>query len=114
MREIIEQTKKSIVFFGSPELGRVNYFATGFIIASKDCFHLVTAKHVIWDKETEELTDEGIEVFSYTEKIGFKEAVRPLKDFKNKKKLNGYFIKIMMWISPFCLLGYLKERISWQ
>jgi V8-like Glu-specific endopeptidase len=47
LNEILEEIKKSIVFFGVIKGDRQYFTGTGCVISLNDVFHLVTAKHVV-------------------------------------------------------------------
>jgi len=61
---IIRDIKKSVVFFGRPlPKEGVQYFATGFLIQTEKIFHLVTAKHVVFDNNTGQFRDNSAFIF---------------------------------------------------
>lgn len=62
MKELINQTRKTIAFLGKPKGDDLTFYATGFFVNVEDILHLVTAKHVIYDSKTQKLTDEEMQV----------------------------------------------------
>lgn len=49
MRQVIDQIKQSIVFFGYASSDRYSFTGTGCIIKFNEVFHIVTAKHICID-----------------------------------------------------------------
>ena len=47
MNEILEEIKKSIIFFGIVKDDKQYFTGTGCVISLNNVFHLVTAKHVV-------------------------------------------------------------------
>lgn len=64
MRSLIGEIKKTIVFLGkTTREGKIQFYATGFLVSIQNVFHLVTAKHVVVDSETGEFIDSGMLAF---------------------------------------------------
>ena len=56
--------KKTIVFLGkTTEEGKIQFYATGFLVNIQNIFHLVTAKHVVVDPRTGKFVDSGMLAF---------------------------------------------------
>ena len=68
--------------------------ATGFLVNVNNIFHLVTAKHVIFDRGKDTLNDSNIFAF-YNGKDGTIQA-RSIQDIKSNVKVIGYFTKTEM------------------
>ena len=80
--EMMANTKKCVVFLGTIGENNVPYlFATGSLVMVDGVFYLVTAKHVIYDKQRQRLKDENLAVF-YNMTNG-KAAARTIASFKN-------------------------------
>jgi hypothetical protein len=61
---LIYNIKKTVVFLGNiDQEGTVTFKATGFLIGVQNVFHIVTARHVVVDRETGALDDRGLYVF---------------------------------------------------
>lgn len=64
MRGLIDEIKKTIVFLGKATAeGKIQFYATGFLVSIQSIFHLVTAKHVLIDPQTGKFTDSGMLAF---------------------------------------------------
>jgi len=90
MKELIDNTKKSVVFFGKlSQEGTPSYYATGFFVSIKNIFHLVTAKHVIYDKQTGKINDKDVLIFFnlLNKNIG----ARHIDDIKSKLSVEWMF-----------------------
>jgi hypothetical protein len=75
--------KKSVVFLGVPtDLQTPNWMATGFLLLVSNCFHLVTAKHVVVDPDSEKRVDTGLCVFHNLKRGGV--VGRPLSLIRDK------------------------------
>lgn len=62
MQRLLEEIKRTIVFIGKTAQNAEGkdedvFFATGFLVQIQDIFHLVTAKHVVYDRKKKELKD---------------------------------------------------------
>ena len=65
MRALLNEIKKTIVFLGkTTEEGKIQFYATGFLVNIQNIFHLVTAKHVVVDPRTGKFVDGGMLAFS--------------------------------------------------
>jgi hypothetical protein len=105
MRNLIEQIKKTIVF-----IGRVNkdkkpqFYATGALILIQKIFHLITAKHVIYDLKSKSFKDDAALVFLNSKDRNIMPC--PINEVKNKYKVNWIFHpdeKVDIAIIPFGL-----------
>lgn len=68
----LKQAKKTVVFLGVLDDTKAKFNATGFFVTVKGINHLVTAKHVIVDPNTQKFIDQELFVFinsSTTNKI---------------------------------------------
>jgi hypothetical protein len=64
MRALLDEIKKTIVFLGkTPEEGKNQFYATGFLVNIQNIFHLATAKHVVVDPTTGKFADSGMLAF---------------------------------------------------
>lgn len=64
MIKVIDEIKKTVVFLGSlNDQQKPRFYGTGFLIQIEGIFHLVTAKHVIFDSQRSELTDSNLIAF---------------------------------------------------
>jgi len=65
MQELLEEIKKTVVFIGKTIVNRENkledvFIATGVLVQIDKIFHLITAKHVVFDIEKKELKDSDL------------------------------------------------------
>ncbi|KKN31890.1 hypothetical protein LCGC14_0819340 [marine sediment metagenome] len=63
-KELIIQTKKSIAFMGEFIQNKMRPYASGFFISVQGLTYLVTAKHVIYDNNSNSLKDGNLNVFT--------------------------------------------------
>ena len=64
MRALLNEIKKTIVFLGkTTEEGKIQFYATGFLVNIQNIFHLVTAKHVVVDPRTGKFVDSRMLAF---------------------------------------------------
>jgi hypothetical protein len=64
MRALLDEIKKTIVFLGkTTEEGKIQFYATGFLVNIQNIFHLATAKHVVVDPRTGKFVDSGMLAF---------------------------------------------------
>jgi len=64
MRALLDEIKKTIVFLGkTTEEGKIQFYATGFLVNIQNIFHLATAKHVVVDPKTGKFVDNGMLAF---------------------------------------------------
>jgi len=90
MIELINQIKKTVVFLGkNAEGGKIQFYATGFLVNIQNIFYLVTAKHVVVDPKTGEFIDSGMLVF-FNLKDG-KIGSRSLDEIKKTFTINWIF-----------------------
>ena len=89
MKQFIEDSKKVITFLGKiTREGKAEPHATGFFIRIDRIIHLVTAKHVVINKETGQIDDELVAFFNLRE--GGVTGLL-LKDVKEIDKTNWIF-----------------------
>ena len=90
MRRLIDEIKKTIIFLGKTTAeGKIQFYATGFLVEIQNIFHLVTAKHVLVDPKTGEFTDSGMLAF-----FNLKEAKigsRTIDELKEHLAVNWIF-----------------------
>lgn len=82
MQNLLGESKKTVVFLGDISKKRPQFYATGFLVSIRDMFHLITAKHVVVDRETGETKDINMHVFFNLKSGGI--ATRPIKEIKRK------------------------------
>lgn len=63
MSQFNNRIKRSVVFFGKCKDNNVNFVATGFLVMIEKIFHLVTAKHVVYDEKDHSWIDEDYYIF---------------------------------------------------
>lgn len=63
MRDLINQIRKTIVFFGEEKNGETNFYGTGFLIKVDNTLYICTAKHVIYDQKIKKFTDNNALAF---------------------------------------------------
>jgi hypothetical protein len=89
MKQFIGDSKKTIAFLGKiTREGKAEPHATGFFIRIGGIIHLVTAKHVVIDKETQQIDDELVAFFNLREG-GVTSLL--LKDIRETDKINWIF-----------------------
>ncbi len=89
MHQLLNDMKKTVVFFGKDRAGKgIFFFATGALLLIHDIYHLVTAKHVVFDQETERPKDEGVQIF-------FNSKTRDIKSCSLDRIKKDYGVK---WI----------------
>jgi len=105
---MIRNMSKTVVFLGKKDpAGKAQYFATGFLIRVQNVFHLVTAKHVVINRQTGKTRDEGLLVF-FNSKEGAT-ATLSVKELKKQYGMEWVFHKdkevdiavIPLMINPF-------------
>ena len=103
MKKLLEDIKKATVFLGIIEKGKYNFIATGFLIEINNIFHLVTARHVVFDSKNGKFVDENLFIF-FNNKEG-KIVFRKISDIKQKFKVNWVIdkTKIDIALIPFGL-----------
>jgi hypothetical protein len=64
MHVLLDEIKKTIVFLGkTTEEGKIQFYATGFLVNIQKIFHLATAKHVVVNTRTGKFIDNGMLAF---------------------------------------------------
>ncbi|MCL4513011.1 MAG: serine protease [Candidatus Eremiobacteraeota bacterium] len=110
---IIRLLEKTVVFLGrTSESGRRQFEATGFLISVNDILHLATAKHVIFNMETGEPLDKGLQVFFNlkSRKIGSR-SVDKLKKELDVKWIVHEKPEVDVAVLPFTLIPS-KEDVA--
>jgi hypothetical protein len=94
MKKLLEEIKKTVVFIGKTRLNEENkpedvFIATGVLVEIDNIFHLITAKHVIFDKMKKEVKDANLWIaFNTKDKQVIKRYIR---DVKNQFKVGWIF-----------------------
>jgi len=105
MQKLIEQIKKTVVFIGKiTKEGKPQFYATGVLVLIKKIFHLITAKHVVYDTKSKSFKDGGAFVFLNLKQGGV--ISHSINEVKNKYKVNWIFHpdeKVDIAIIPFAL-----------
>jgi hypothetical protein len=90
MRAMLDEIKKTIVFLGkTTEEGKIQFYATGFLVNIHNIFHLVTTKHVVVDPRTGKFVDSRMLAF-FNLKDG-KIGSRSLDEIKKNFAVNWIF-----------------------
>lgn len=90
MFEIVQDSKKTIIFLGTVEgKDKIVFNATGFLVQVQGYYHLLTAKHVIADRNTGKLRDEDMYAF-FNLRDG-RMAARKIKDLKKVSNADWIF-----------------------
>ncbi|MFA5500027.1 MAG: serine protease [Candidatus Omnitrophota bacterium] len=90
MFEIVQDAKKTIIFIGTVEgKDKITFYATGFLVQVQGYYHLLTAKHVIADRNTGKLKDEDMYAF-FNLKDG-RMAARKIKELKKVSNADWIF-----------------------
>lgn len=94
MKELLEEIKKTVVFIGETRINRENnpediFVATGILVQIDNIFHLITAKHVVFDNEKKELKNSELWIAFNTKDN--KIVKRPIKDIKKKFEVEWIF-----------------------
>jgi len=88
--EILKEIKKTVVYFGIVDKKNVpKFIATGFLVNIDGKIHLVTAKHVVFNKEDRNFIDDKIRIFLNTKNNNV--GASSLKDLKEKYQVNWVF-----------------------
>jgi len=61
--DLIDQSKKTVVFLGTQTPNGIMLHATGVLVNIQNVFFLITAKHVVMNPYTNQMTDNGMIVF---------------------------------------------------
>lgn len=89
-KNLLRELKKTIVFIGDMEKkDNITLHATGFMVSVKGVFHLVTAKHVVYDKETNSLKDDNMFILFNSKGKGIN--IRPIQGIKKEFKVDWVF-----------------------
>lgn len=89
MKQLVTDSKKTVVFLGREQGGQWQVFGTGFLIRVRGVYCLVTAKHVVYDSKAQALTDGSLLVFVPL-KSGKVDA-RSLAMVKKKHSVDWFF-----------------------
>jgi hypothetical protein len=77
----LEEIKKTIVFLGDIRDKKTQLYATGFLVRIQNIYHLITAKHVVIDRETGKIKDGNMHVFFNLKSGGIgKRTILGIKD----------------------------------
>lgn len=64
MYQLLDDMKRTVVFFGRDKGDEgIFFFATGALLIIGKIYHLITAKHVVFNRKTKRLKDEGVQIF---------------------------------------------------
>lgn len=89
---LLKEVKKTVVFFGIvDEENNPHFTGTGFLVNVEGHNHLVTAKHVIFDKKKKRLKDQNMKVFLNTKDLDVTIAASSLVNLKEKYGVNWVF-----------------------
>ncbi len=101
MKELLEEIKKTVVFIGETRISRENkpediFVATGVLVQIDSIFHLITAKHVVFNNEKKELKDGDLWIaFNTRDNKIVKRSIKEIKEkfgvewiFHNKDKVD--------------------------
>lgn len=92
MWPLLKEIKKTIVFFGIvDEKNKPHFTGTGFLVDVGGYIHLVTAKHVIFDKKKNNFIDQNIRVFFNTKNPNATIGASSLAALKEKFNVNWIF-----------------------
>jgi hypothetical protein len=89
MQTLLDEIKKTIVFLGDIRDKKTQLYATGFLVSIQNIFHLVTAKHVVMDRETRKIKDTNMHVFFNLKNGGI--ATRPVDEIKRRINVDWVF-----------------------
>jgi len=94
MKNLLDQVKKTVVFIGRTILDKDKkpqdiFVATGALVQIEDIFHLITAKHVVFDRDGQKLKDDNLWI-AFNTKNG-KIVKRFIKSIKEKLNLKWTF-----------------------
>ncbi len=104
MQKLLDEIKKTVVFLGDVREGKTQLYATAFLVDIQNIFHLITAKHVVADKDTGEIKDTNMHIFFNLRSGGI--TRRSVGEIKTKFSLDWVFHKdaaIDIAIIPFGL-----------
>ena len=95
----IDDIKKAVVFLGEVTgKGKPDFHATGFLVNIHKVYHLVTAKHVVVDKNSGKIDDNRMHVFFNSEDGNINR--RSIQEIKNQGKINGFLSEVLPFL-PF-------------
>jgi hypothetical protein len=81
MFDLVNDTKKTVVFLGDiNKEGNPRFYATGALVQVQNIYHLITAKHVVIDRETGDFKDDKMLVFFNSKDGGI--MWRPIENIK--------------------------------
>lgn len=102
---LVNEIKKTVVFIGDiNKEGITKFYATGALVKIQNIYHLITAKHVIKDRETGELKDGTMLVFFNSKDGNIKS--RPISNAKTELNVNWIFhqdTEVDVAIIPFAI-----------
>lgn len=102
---LVNEIKKTVVFIGDiNKEGIPKFYATGTLVKIQNIYHLITAKHVIKDRETGELKDGTMLVFFNSKDGNIKS--RPISNAKTELNVNWIFhqdTEVDVAIIPFAI-----------
>ena len=105
MFNLVKDIKKTVVFIGDiNKEGIPRFYATGALVKIHNIYHLITAKHIIKDKETGELKDGKMLVFFNSKDGNIKS--RPISNAKLELNVNWIFhrnTEVDIAIIPFAI-----------
>jgi hypothetical protein len=62
--DLVNEIRKTVVFLGDiNKEGNPRFYATGALVQVQNIYHLITAKHVVIDRETGDFKDDKMLVF---------------------------------------------------
>lgn len=91
IQQLIGDIKKTIVFLGDIRDNKTQLYATGFLVEIQDILHLITARHVVVDKDTGQIKDANMYAFFNLKSGGI--TTRPIKGVKEKLGVDWVFHK---------------------
>lgn len=89
-KEYLTNVKKTMCYIG--KIGNSNEpipIASGFFLRIKGIYHLTTAKHVIYNKKTNQVEDD--QLFVFVNRKDGKLFAQPIKSFRENKQINWIF-----------------------
>lgn len=102
---LVNDIKKTVVFLGDiNKEGVPKFYATGALVKIQNIYHIITAKHVIKDRETGELKDGTMLVFFNSKDGNIKS--RPISNAKTELNVNWFFhrnTEVDIAIIPFAI-----------
>lgn len=81
MFDLVNDIKKTVVFLGDiNKEGNPRFYATGVLVQVQNIYHLITAKHIVIDRETGDFKDDKMLVFFNSKDGGI--MSRPIENIK--------------------------------